>query len=516
VSFIVRIHLLTGRYSATCHHKRDEGEWPPHPDRFFQALTSAHYNPAGEEPDPDERALLEHLEALAPPNVICSFASQRSVLQHFVPVNDVKPPTLKESDKLKKKIERVKEGLGLLPDTRPKQPRFFPTVVPDHPDIYLRWNSPLKEEQSQTLSGLLSRVVRVGHSSSFVSCSLVESIEWPETLPCFEFAPTEGQADVTLRAPHQGRLAALDRAFDRKLRPSFVSETPYRRVQEETEVEVARGPYESTMVVFRAAKGQRPFPLTQTLRWTAALRGYILKNGGGDLPPAVTGHDQSGAKMEAEHIAIVPLANVGHSYADGSILGFGVVFPREVQLGSLLDDMGREPFTLNRRWEIERIQDFREAPPASLRPWTYVGRRSGRCEWATVTPMVLDYHLKTKIPRRASREEKNQAVEKRFEEIRGSIGKSLAALGLPEALIEVSQAPFVSGSAHVRQFPFDRRGRLCRYHTHVRLIFSEPVRGPILLGSARFRGYGLFRPINSVLSSDQQKSSEEVSHAAQH
>lgn len=36
---------------------------------------------------------------------------------------------------------------------------------------------------------------------------------------------------------------------------------------------------------------------------------------------------------------------------------------------------------------------------------------------------------------------------------------------------------------------------MCRFHTHVKLVFPEPVLGPILLGSARFRGYGFFKPV---------------------
>ncbi|HIB66554.1 MAG TPA: type I-U CRISPR-associated protein Cas5/Cas6 [Phycisphaerales bacterium] len=499
MSFTIRIHLLTGRYSATSHRKRDEGEWPPHPDRFFQALTSAYYHPVGNQPDPGERELLLFLEGLDPPDVICSSASQRSVLTHFVPVNDAKPPNLKEKDNLKKRIERVKEGLSLLPETRLKQPRFFPTVIPEIPDVYFQWKKDLTDEQREALDALLSRVVRVGHSSSLTLCSLVERVEWPDQLAKFHFIPSEKACDISLRVPHAGRLESLDSSFDRGLRPSFVSGTPYAlQEEEEGNDTIQSGPYEPTMIVLKALKNQNPVPLTQTLTWTNALRGAILKLGGNDLPSSITGHDQRNKKMEDEHMALVPLANVGHSYADGSLLGLGVVLPSGSEAAQRLKELGLEPLSLNYSWKLERLLDFQEKPPVNLRPWTYAGPRKGSTEWATITPMVLDHHLKTKIRRGASAEERDQAVRERLSEVSRSITRSLQSLGLPKAEVEVSQAPFIAGCAHVRQFPFYRRGRMCRYHTHVRLLFPEPVRGPILLGSGRFRGYGLFRPLIST------------------
>lgn len=34
-----------------------------------------------------------------------------------------------------------------------------------------------------------------------------------------------------------------------------------------------------------------------------------------------------------------------------------------------------------------------------------------------------------------------------------------------------------------------------RRHTHAILVFDEPVRGPILVGAGRYRGYGFCRPM---------------------
>ena len=33
-------------------------------------------------------------------------------------------------------------------------------------------------------------------------------------------------------------------------------------------------------------------------------------------------------------------------------------------------------------------------------------------------------------------------------------------------------------------------------HTHASIVFAAPVRGPVIIGSGRYRGYGLCRPVS--------------------
>ena len=45
-------------------------------------------------------------------------------------------------------------------------------------------------------------------------------------------------------------------------------------------------------------------------------------------------------------------------------------------------------------------------------------------------------------------------------------------------------------------FPrLNRKDGSDRRHTHAILVFEEPVRGPILIGAGRYRGYGLCRAL---------------------
>jgi CRISPR-associated protein Csb2 len=41
-----------------------------------------------------------------------------------------------------------------------------------------------------------------------------------------------------------------------------------------------------------------------------------------------------------------------------------------------------------------------------------------------------------------------------------------------------------------------REGRRSRQQWHVTLQFDRPVRGPVVLGAGRYRGYGLMVPLD--------------------
>ena len=193
----IRIELLAGRFTATAHHRRDRGEWPPHPARVYSALVAEWADTP--EPDPAEAAALDRLAALGPPAISCSTAVQRSVATHFVPVNDLTvvdgawsrtayrkvraaqdalaDPALTAAkvDRHHKAIEvardlkgkpdasattasGVKSAVGMLPAGRGKQPRTFPTMVPADPVVVYRWEDDVTEVDRTSLAGLLDRV----------------------------------------------------------------------------------------------------------------------------------------------------------------------------------------------------------------------------------------------------------------------------------------------------------------------------------------------------------------------
>jgi CRISPR-associated protein Csb2 len=131
--FAIGVNYLNGWAMATHPTDRERPEWPPHPDRVFMALASAHFETEG---SVAEREALEWLEQQPPPALAVSGFNARSCPTSYVPVNDVAIPRL---GKKKASLAQVKAGLNVLPEFRLRQPRQFPVAIPDNPIMHLIW-----------------------------------------------------------------------------------------------------------------------------------------------------------------------------------------------------------------------------------------------------------------------------------------------------------------------------------------------------------------------------------------
>src|SRR5579862_9487363 len=136
--FALEVEYLSGRSVATARHDRESPEWPPHPGRLFCALVAACHEGdlAEDEREAGRRALL-WLERQNPPAISVSEARARDIVPVFVPVNDVKSPDLKP-DRVPS-AGQVVAAVEVLPERRPKQPRFFPSVFPARASLHFVW-----------------------------------------------------------------------------------------------------------------------------------------------------------------------------------------------------------------------------------------------------------------------------------------------------------------------------------------------------------------------------------------
>ena len=233
--------------------------------------------------------------------------------------------------------------------------------------------------------------------------------------------------------------------------------------------------------------------LTATFMLTAALRGLLMRECPEQPPPEwFSGHTPDGKATLTPHLAMAPLPFVGAQHADGRIMGLALILPRELDAqaaGRCLEpvlrysDTGlpREHRLFSGDWfECAVELDTRERPPVNLYPptWTTPSR-----VWASVTPVVLDRHF--------DGEDKWQRAAESVKDMCEHIG-----LPRPRETLLHPVSP-VEGAPHAREFPRLTRkhdgGR--RSHGHAVVVFDEPVRGPVLIGAGRFRGYGLCRPM---------------------
>jgi CRISPR-associated protein Csb2 len=102
-----------------------------------------------------------------------------------------------------------------------------------------------------------------------------------------------------------------------------------------------------------------------------------------------------------------------------------------------------------------------------------------------VTPIAFDRHPKAKDRSSYHRE------------IAGMIAQGAVRVGLPEprdVIVTSVSAHLGVPPAHV--FPrLQRKDGSQRRHAHAIIVFDRAVRGPIVLGAGRYRGYGACRPL---------------------
>ncbi len=533
--FALGINYLNGwAMAAADGARKEQAEWPPHPDRVFMALAAAWFE-AGE--DPDEGKALRWLETLPPPSIAASNHSVRSAVVSYVPVNDSSVSRRAQSSRELGKLRS--SGLSVLPEHRSRQPRGFPVAVPHDPNVYLIWSNAELGAHRSGLESLTAKVTHVGHSASLVQAWVTEAES--EIAP-IDWEPTKGIAEKRLRVVPIGRLDTLIQAYNQtnvmeysclkaqsealrgtfrgkgatarrnekkrldnlitekfgkyppvSLRPTPVRWQGYGRLREPNLPNFPCPIFDSNLVVL-ALSGKR-VPATTTLRLTQSLRGALMDSCPEQPPPEwFSGHKPDGSPTTDPHMAMLPLPFVGSQYSDGRVMGLALALPRALNpqdasrcLSEFLyqSDTGlpREHNLFDGRWFECRIGlETRERPPVNLVSDTWT-RRSR--VWASVTPVALNRHFKGKDKWARAAESVKDACE------HIGLTRPREALLHPVSLVE--------GAPHAREFPYLRRksdgGR--RSHVHVVLIFNEPVHGPIAVGAGRFRGYGLCRPMDT-------------------
>ncbi len=254
----------------------------------------------------------------------------------------------------------------------------------------------------------------------------------------------------------------------------------------------APGPVFDPGLIVLGIKGRR-VPLPATLKFTAALRGLLMKECPDQPPPEwFSGHRLDGTPTSEPHLALTPLPFVGSEHADGRIMGLALVLPTGLdqrEAGHCLErflydfatGLPREHRLFDGQWFDCAIEmETRERPSINLDPdsWTRPSRI-----WTSVTPVVLNKHFDGKD---------------RWERAAESVKDMCGHIGLPRPRdVLMHPVSLVESAPPAREYPQLTRkkdgGR--RSHNHAVIIFDEPVRGPVLLGAGRFRGYGLCRPM---------------------
>ena len=291
--------------------------------------------------------------------------------------------------------------LQVLPEHRNRQPRQFPVVRPDDPVVTYAWpDAALDVDQRARLDALLGRVGRLGHSATPVSCRVVDDPPPPQ------LAPAAG-GGYFLRVPRSGLLDRLEREYarhqgrgERRMPAALQEYGPPRPRKPALPVGVMAGDW----IVVEVESPH--LGLTRSLELTRAVRD-ALAVAYPDAGAYLTGRFPDGEARP--HVAVVPLADVGHRWASGIVRGVALVLP------DAIDAADRERVDLAvRTWRAEesplRLSDGAPvvvgavqeivAGDTSAALWSDVPfalRRSLWCRparrWVSVTPVALDRHV---------------------------------------------------------------------------------------------------------------------------
>lgn len=483
-TLVLEIDYLLGVAFATSGPHADQPDWPPQPPRVFSALVASW---AARGQRPEETAALKWLEEQRTPRIVASGHVARSAPVRFVPPNDAQSG--RSGDK------------AVLPSLRSRQPRRFPATRPFDSKVRLHWPDTAPDDRTMAaLEALAADTAYVGHSTSLTRCRFLRE---EETAPENARWPTS--------TIYRGRFDELRRAYDANRRPGPGNPFKPPAVQRKETASVFADRWLLLEHVVSKQGGAempdlRAAALVAKKIHKTLLSGYDRSGLHDAIPEVVSGHQPDRKPSRAPHIAIVPMSFTGFPHADGHALGFAVIPPRGSDLFDDPDFLKALRMVAPKEEDSERrlmhLDGFGLTfaptfdPPdkrRSLDPALYTAEAT---TFATVTPIVLDRHLK-------------ERGEARQIEIAGQIATACRNAGLPEpgrddivpdkhSALEGAPSAYPSGNA-----PAWMRWKLpdalaSRQLTHAVIRFPEPVRGPVLLGAGRFLGLGLCRPLDST------------------
>ncbi len=508
----IGIRFPLGVYNARS--ATDAAEWPPSPLRLVGALLAAAHGRHGADTAAD-RALLQRLcEAPAP---------------HVVAPDSVAVGEPIEAGE----VVRLRGVTRWAPRnylTGPLSPRNVGrdrapvskagVAIGDRPVAVVWPHLELDDEDMQRLAVLASDVTFVGttRSPAILEVDAAPEGECDGQPAAAVWTPAAVAdrvgADAAIRVPDAQTIAAFDHRHDarrakgaRVQRAGMVPEiaigksVPYvspRRLRS-----TAASPFDprwwGEMIVLEidrersevVPKAAAAYLLARAFR--VALLGAFGEVGTAEeAPPILRARDAD------PHCAIVPLPSVWGPNPDGRIRGVALLLPHEAREPDVYAQLPQIERGLRRLVEPApegearyvsipgagriwlKLPDARSARLMSLREASYRGR--GGSSWVSVTPIVH------------SRWRKGGA-----DALLRQVSADCAHVGLPapteiELLRGAGQRGGADRAIPPAQIPAQWRGLLNGPTSHLRMTFSQPVCGPVLIGRARHFGLGLCIP----------------------
>jgi len=462
----------------------DAPEWPPSPMRLFQALLAGSRTGWQNRLWSDTRAeAFRWLERRDPPVIVAPVARLASACRLFVPNND---------GDAKEKFDRQE---------RLTEKMAHPHRLCDGDMLHYLW--PIDEHSDQSAESYANLFCREARHLLALGWGIDQVVGNGRILTDAEAAALSGQRwhpwNALRPGQRQWRVPRRDSLHDlERVHQSFIERVtgrqyrpPLRFSKFDTVAYISAAMPPRSCAVFELPEGVA-FRQVDTTKVAAMLRSLACRCAktdthefrvGGEVMDSevyVAGHI-NGAKTTPPRFSYLPLPTIGHEHADGMTRRALIAEPfggdgiharwaqNRLRNASLIDKHGNERGVLLDLWRTSSV--------TVIQPYL----REARI-WSTVTPVILP----------GFDDGKHAKAEKLL--LTAAMQADLPIDAIQE--LAMRKAPFWPGSQHPSQYY--RPAYLEHFAAwHVRLLFREPVAGPLALGAGRHCGLGLFASIES-------------------
>lgn len=476
----ISVEFLHGTYRAdpdggAVTGRAELGEWPPSVARLLAAFVAA--DGMGDDCRVTDGTELEFLESLGAPAI---HAEPEPLHQPLRPryVVLAAGPVRKIGKDYPAGHQEYPARTGALVRPGVRVALKYPTVV-------YAWQDADPVDSFEALRLRAARIGYLGCADSPVRVRVTEALDAGTVEPLHAFCPhTAGTRMVSVPRPGY-HLTALRVAYEawqehgagiaRSQFPALRNLVAYAGPEDMSDTQEA-GRVVAWLRFKASVPGRRVGEVTAALK--AAVMSRYQRLYGDPIPPALHGHGYEGTGFEIARYLALP--NVGFDHSDGQIHGAAVWLPRDC------DETTFERARAAAR-SVQMLQTSRlavEVAPRQGEDWPRAAtprrwlRRSRT--WVTAVP----------------------AIHERFGRL------SLAELqrwcrhaGLPEpTAFRSARVPLVPGALTLHptevQRPAPHATETPKLYSHFALRFAEAVRGPVVIGAGRSRGFGLCVPIS--------------------
>jgi len=516
---LLTVRFLDDRY----HGLLDRGgppEWPPSPFRLFQALVAGVARRGelvvGDDVPSNTKftdigKAIGWLQKIDPPIIIAPKSKTGQAITRFVPNND--------GDKKFDRQERL--------TAKPTIPTLFLLEPDQRPEVHYVWD--ISESADAPVDRIrdAARALTTlgwGIDMAFADADRADEAKL-QTLKGIRWYPKKNtwRNEGMLRTPtydsetKECTLCDLRRCHETAMnriehgKPLRTVDKP--KVFDSILYSSTERPIGRPHVVFKLT-GERGYgdryPHAQFIHIAGMVRHLAIERMKFDAPDwkkeepmwletFVCGH--RGDTEQHQQISYIPLPSIGHEHADALIRNVMLVAPvgceRELEyIAGRIDGLPLQPENQIQSIGLDKssgqadtvhIERFKPSSGKFISKY-YLGRSN--C-WQTVTPVILDGH------NRKSKTDKSEKIARETEKL---ICKALLRAGIETPCEFTWQSiPFLKNTLSAHKY--DRNGRHAGYHRpshlkdltaiHIKLMFTHPVCGPLIIGAGRHCGFGL-------------------------